>query len=84
VRVNSRSLLSVQGVGVGSYLKGGSVGQAQIELRVEFDVVDEDGELLEPGDEKWEDAQAACIEAIMDKVSDAVSDLDFSACVDRE
>jgi hypothetical protein len=57
---------------------------AQIELRVEFDVVDGDGNKLDSNDEKWEEAQKVCIEAIMEVISGAVSDMEFPVHIERE
>lgn len=42
---------------------------AQIELRVEFEVVDENGNELESDHEDWETAQEECIEKIMEELS---------------
>jgi len=55
--------------------------QASIDLSVEFEVVDENSDPIEPESSKWEEAQDACIEAIMGRIYAAVAGLEFDVSV---
>jgi hypothetical protein len=64
--------------------QGDKVAHATINLTLEFDVVNANLEPLESDSPEWEEAQDVCIEAAMDKLHDALSNLDFSASVERD
>jgi hypothetical protein len=56
-------------VWVFSFYKGGARMPKRLK-NLEFDVVDENGKPLSKDDgKKWEDAQVACTEAVMDSIS---------------
>lgn len=51
---------------------------------MEVEVVDENGNGVSSDDAEWEDAQVRCIEDAVDKMQDALYELDFEASVNQE
>ena len=60
-----------------------NMAYADIDLKLEFEVVDSELESLEPNDEGWEESQDACIEAAMKRLQNSLAALNFDASIER-